>query len=97
VISGERLAAKLQEPNTYLLLLKVQSAGGETVKYDGLFFLAGPSYHYSGGAIVSVTAFAPDGRMVAARTFWGIQGDIKAQRFTKVVRPAAGAVPTLSK
>jgi hypothetical protein len=81
VLRGEQLSLKLKD-NAYLVELKVQSSGGEVVSLDGLFFLTGASYHYSGGAIITVILFDPDtGFVKASRNFWEMSGDVNRKSF----------------
>jgi hypothetical protein len=73
---------RLTTGKAYILELKVQSSGGEVVSLDGLLFLTGASYFYSGGTIVTAILYdAKTSQIVAARNFWQMKGDQKRQSF----------------
>jgi hypothetical protein len=84
IVRGEQVARLLAKNDTYIIELKVQSAGGETVVLDGAFFLAGASYRYSGGAIFTATLYKNSGQVLATKNFWGMTGDKKRKAFANM-------------
>jgi hypothetical protein len=84
ILRGEKLSQKLAN-HASVVELKIQSAGGEQVSLDGLFFITGASYYYSGGVIVTAIVFdATSGAVKASKNFWEVIGDRKRQTFTSV-------------
>jgi hypothetical protein len=86
IVRGEQIARVLTD-HSYVVQLKVQSAGGETVTLDGAFFLTGASYFYSGGAIFTAIVYDNKGSLKAAKNFWMMTGDQKRKNFTNRVNP----------
>jgi hypothetical protein len=86
IVRGEQMARLLTE-HSYVVQLKVQSAGGAAVTLDGAFFLTGASYYYSGGAIFTAIVYDNAGSLKAAKNFWMMSGDQKRKTFSNRTNP----------
>jgi hypothetical protein len=91
LLRGEKLAGTLAgtaSSSTFVVELKVQSAGGETITRDSLFFIGGTKYSYSGGVILTAMVFnASSGALVGAKNFWKMSGDRDRKSFNSVANP----------
>lgn len=91
LLRGEKLAGALAgsaSSSTFVVELKVQSAGGETITRDSLFFLSGTKYAYSGGVILTAMVFnASSGELVGAKNFWKMSDDRDRKSFNSAANP----------